>query len=158
MADVDNRLDREDGIRTMDALRTDYSEFEKQQLEDWLELCHEFLDGQNTPRNEGKGATFSVYGRLMKYATSKNNELASLRERAEKAEAERDAVKELAKRARVQLQATQINWQEECLYECNDLLTLAIGACPSCTWRGDVTLQDGKCPYCKTDWLKLEGA
>lgn len=85
-------------------------------------------------------------------------ELTSLRERAEKAEAERDAVKELAKRARVQLQATQINWQEECLYECNDLLTLAIGACPSCTWRGDVTLQDGKCPYCKTDWLKLEGA
>ncbi len=82
----------------------------------------------------------------------------SLQERAEKAEAERDAVKELAKRARVQLQATQINWQEECLYECNDLLTLAIGACPSCTWRGDVTLQDGKCPYCKTDWLKLEDA
>ncbi len=85
-------------------------------------------------------------------------ELASLRERAEKAEAERDVVKELAKRARVQLQATQINWQEECLYECNDLLTIAIGACPSCTWRGDVTLQDGKCPYCKTDWLKLEVA
>ena len=99
-----------------------------------------------------------VVNHLLHFREQAKAELASLRERAEKAEAERDAVKELAKRARVQLQATQINWQEECLYECNDLLTLAIGACPSCTWRGDVTLQDGKCPYCKTDWLKLEGA
>jgi len=132
MADVDNRLDREDGIRTMDALA---------KVEDYKGWSREAI----------------VYYHV-DYVRKKNNELASLRERAEKAEAERDVVKELAKRARVQLQATQINWQEECLYECNDLLTLAIGACPSCTWRGDVTLQDGKCPYCKTDWLKLEDA
>ena len=94
MADVDNRLDREDGTRTMGTIKTDYTEFEKQQLEDWLELCHEFLDGQNTPRDEGKGAVLTVYGRLVKYATNKNKELAALRERAEKAEAERDALKE----------------------------------------------------------------
>ncbi len=142
MADVDNRLDREDGIRTMDELgelrNKNFSE--KDHIEKVIcELWESSLG----------------YEGLAEKAAA---ELASLRERAEKAEAERDAVKELAKRARVQLQATQINWQEECLYECNDLLTLAIGACPSCTWRGDVTLQDGKCPYCKTDWLKLEGA
>jgi len=146
MADFDNRLDREDGIRTMDALEKigekylPFFEGEPKMTE--LEYAIWFTDRASRAADMKKAAA----------------ELASLRERAEKAEAERDAVKELAKRARVQLQATQINWQEECLYECNDLLTLAIGACPSCTWRGDVTLQDGKCPYCKTDWLKLEDA
>ena len=78
-------------------------------------------------------------------------ELAALRQ----ARAERDALKEAIKKARIQLQATQINWQEDCLFECNDILTAALDVCPSCTWRGDVTLQDGKCPYCQTDWHKL---
>lgn len=75
-------------------------------------------------------------------------ELATLRK-------ELDALKEAIKKARIQLQATQINWQEDCLFECNDILTAALDVCPSCIWRGDVTLQDGKCPYCQTDWHKL---
>lgn len=70
---------------------------------------------------------------------------------------ERDALKEAIKNARIQLQSTQINWQEDCLFECNDILTAALDVCPSCTWRGDVPLQDGVCPYCKTNWNKIRG-
>ena len=46
-------------------------------------------------------------------------ELAALR-------AERDALREAIKAAQIQLQATQINWQEECLFECNDIMTAAL--------------------------------
>lgn len=31
-------------------------------------------------------------------------------------------------------------------------VSFELGICPVCTWRGDVTLRDGVCPYCKTDW------
>ena len=76
MADVDNRLDREDGIRTMDALgelrNKNFSEkdhIEKVICELWeSSLGHEWL------------------------AEKAAAELASLRERAEKAEAERDTL------------------------------------------------------------------
>ena len=40
--------------------------------------------------------------------------------------AERDALREAIKAAQIQLQATQINWQEECLFECNDIMTAAL--------------------------------
>lgn len=36
--------------------------------------------------------------------------------------AELQRVKDLAKRAQEKLQATQYNWREECLFECNELL------------------------------------
>jgi hypothetical protein len=36
-----------------------------------------------------------------------------------------DAV-ELVKQAQIQLRATQINWQEDCLFRCDDLLTGAL--------------------------------
>lgn len=29
------------------------------------------------------------------------------------------------------------------------------GVCPSCTWRGDVSLENGVCPQCDTNWLAL---
>ena len=67
MADVDNRLDREDGIRTMDELA---------KVEDYEGWSRE-----------------DVVFYLVAYARKKNKELASLREMAEKAEAERDALK-----------------------------------------------------------------
>ena len=72
MADFDNRLDREDGIRTMDAL----DELLKDIPSDYDEV--------------------DVANHLLHFRERAAAELAALRERAEKAEAERDALKEFA--------------------------------------------------------------
>lgn len=84
-------------------------------------------------------------------------EFTALRDRVAELETEKERIREAVKMARVKLQSTQINWQEECLFQCNDLLGIALDVCPSCTWRGDVSLQDGICPYCKTNWHALRG-
>lgn len=65
---------------------TDYTEFTKQELEQWVELCMEFFDDKKIPKTEG-GALLSVYGRLIKFSEVKGNELAFLRARAEELEA-----------------------------------------------------------------------
>lgn len=85
-------------------------------------------------------------------------ENAALRARVEALEAENKRVKEAVRMARQKLQATQNNWQEDCLFDCNDLLGIALDVCPSCTWRGDVSLVNGECPYCKTNWHELRKA
>lgn len=84
-------------------------------------------------------------------------ELAALRERVGKLEEEKERTRETVKMARQKLQSTQINWQEDCLFQCNDLLGIALDVCPSCIWRGDVSLQDGTCPYCQVNWHALRG-
>ena len=82
-------------------------------------------------------------------------ELAALRARVEVLEADKKRTSEAVRMAREKLQATQINWQEECLFQCNDLLGIALDICPSCTWRGEVSLVNGECPDCKTNWHEL---
>ena len=70
MADFDNRFDREDGIRTMDAL----DKLLKDIPSDYDEV--------------------DVANHLLHFREQAKAELSALRERAEKAEAERDALKE----------------------------------------------------------------
>lgn len=65
--------------------KTDYSEFKKSELENWIELSHAFLDNQGVPRKDG--GTLSIYGRIERYSVIKSQELAALR-------SELDALKE----------------------------------------------------------------
>lgn len=57
--------------------KTDYSEFKKSELENWIELSHAFLDNQGVPRKDG--GTLSIYGRIERYSVIKSQELAALR-------------------------------------------------------------------------------
>lgn len=50
------------------------------------------------------------------------NDMRPMFSRIEAAERMADAMKQ----AQIQLQATQINWQEECLFKCNDIMTAAL--------------------------------
>lgn len=85
-------------------------------------------------------------------------ELSALRARVEALEADKERTLEAVKMARQKLRSTQINWQEGCLFDCDSYLNIALDVCPSCTWRGDVSLVDGECPYCKTNWHELRKA
>ena len=92
MADVDNRLDREDGIRTMDALDK-LKEIDLEEITP-LEAAIVYL----SHKHEGD-------------ATMAAAELAALRERAEKAEAERDAIQAERDFYRRQFPTAAKNWQ-----------------------------------------------
>ena len=35
---------------------------------------------------------------------------------------------------------------------------VSAGLCPSCTWRHSISLVNGVCPCCKTNWVKLQSA
>ena len=75
---------------------TAFDEFTKQQLESWIEHCNKFFDDANVPLNEGVGGVLSVYGRLIKYAVMKNNEIAKLNEIIEELEKDKQFWKKAA--------------------------------------------------------------
>ena len=87
MADFDNRLDREDGIRTMDAL----DKLLKDIPSDYDEV--------------------DVANHLLHFREQAKAELSALRERAEKAEAERDALKEFVSNVRETLELHSSHWE-----------------------------------------------
>ena len=95
---------------------------------------------------------------IKKEIESGKAELSALRARVEALEADKERTREAVKMARQQLRSTQINWQEGCLFDCDSFLNIALDVCPSCTWRGDVSLVNGECPYCKTNWHELRKA
>ena len=62
----------------MSEKKYDYEEFSKQDLINWIELCHELLDSHGITY-DNHGALYSVYGRLNLYEEKTNAELAALR-------------------------------------------------------------------------------
>jgi hypothetical protein len=63
-----------------------FDEFTKQELESWIEHCNKFFNFAKVPTND-VGGVLSVYGRLIEYATMKNNEIAELNGRIDELEA-----------------------------------------------------------------------
>ena len=61
----------------MSEKKYDYEEFSKQDLINWIELCHELLDSHGITY-DNHGALYSVYGRLNLYEEKTNAELATL--------------------------------------------------------------------------------
>lgn len=63
-----------------------YDDFSREELIGWIVSCDAFFDENHVDEKEGLGI-LSIYGRLIKFAESKNSELAALRARVEKLEA-----------------------------------------------------------------------
>ena len=75
------------------------------------------------------GAYFELAAHDGKQAAELANYEAAREEDAKRIDAlikERDALREAITKARIQLQATQENWREDCLFNCNDILTAAL--------------------------------
>jgi len=69
----------------MSTIEQKYKDFTREEILSWVENCEIFFD-ENLVQDNEFNARFSVYGRLIRYATKKNDELAALRERIEKLE------------------------------------------------------------------------